>query len=294
MRYSPEALNAFVEAVSCGSFSAAARRLRKSQSTISTAISNLEADLGVTLFDRTSRQPVLTEQGRRVLSYVQAILTASDRLDELAAALSGTTEARLTFVLSDTMHPDLLAGLLSEFDKRFPQTEFECLVGEDVDVIDLLEKGRAQIGLIEARGRYPTEIGMTRMSSHSKMAIYVAPEHPLAEKTEVEWDELHTWRELRLNTYLEEDPQPARGPVWSAPNYLLLLSMAEQGFGWCALPCPLVEEFAHSKSLVMLNIIGWPRSVSVDLVWNKKFPLGAAGSWLRDYLQNAAVPHVAK
>ncbi|HCU2193477.1 TPA: LysR family transcriptional regulator, partial [Klebsiella variicola] len=52
MRYSPEALTAFVEAVDCGSFSAAARRLRKSQSTISTAIANLEADLGVTLFDR--------------------------------------------------------------------------------------------------------------------------------------------------------------------------------------------------------------------------------------------------
>jgi DNA-binding transcriptional LysR family regulator len=51
MRYSPEALTAFVEAVDSGSFSAAARRLRKSQSTISTAIANLEADLGVTLFD---------------------------------------------------------------------------------------------------------------------------------------------------------------------------------------------------------------------------------------------------
>ena len=37
MRYSPEALTAFVEAVDSGSFSAAARRLRKSQSTISTA-----------------------------------------------------------------------------------------------------------------------------------------------------------------------------------------------------------------------------------------------------------------
>lgn len=81
MRYSPEALTAFVETVSCGSFSAAARRLRKSQSTISTAIAHLEADLGVQLFDRSSRQPVLTEEGKKVLGYVQAILSASDRLD---------------------------------------------------------------------------------------------------------------------------------------------------------------------------------------------------------------------
>ena len=163
MRYSPEALTAFVESVACGSFSAAARRLRKSQSTISTAIANLEADLGVTLFDRTSRQPTLTPQGEQVLSYVKAILAASDRLDELAISLSGNTEARLTFVLSDTLHPDVLEDLLAQFDRRFPHTEFECLIGEDDDVIDLLQKERAQVGLIEARDSYPTEIGSIRL-----------------------------------------------------------------------------------------------------------------------------------
>ncbi len=80
MHYSPEALIAFVEAAALGSFSAAARKLRKSQSTISTAIANLEADLGLTLFDRQARQPVLTDHGRRVLAHVQEILAAGERL----------------------------------------------------------------------------------------------------------------------------------------------------------------------------------------------------------------------
>lgn len=182
MRYSPEALTAFVEAVDSGSFSAAARRLRKSQSTISTAIANLEADLGVTLFDRATRQPTLTPQGEQVLSYVKAILAASERLDELAVSLSGETEPRLTFVLSDTLHPDVLEDLLVQFDRRFPHTEFECLIGEDEDVIDLLQKSRAQVGLIEARERYPTDIGSTRLPLQTAMGIYVAPDHPLARK----------------------------------------------------------------------------------------------------------------
>ena len=180
MRYSPEALTAFVEAVDSGSFSAAARRLRKSQSTISTAIANLEADLGVILFDRATRQPTLTPQGEQVLSYVKAILAASERLDELAVSLSGETEPRLTFVLSDTLHPDVLEDLLVQFDRRFPHTEFECLIGEDEDVIDLLQKSRAQVGLIEARERYPTDIGSTRLPLQTAMGIYVAPGHPLA------------------------------------------------------------------------------------------------------------------
>lgn len=289
MRYSPEALTAFVETVSCGSFSAAARRLRKSQSTISTAIAHLEADLGFALFDRSSRQPTLTEEGKRVLGYVQAILTASERLDEAAISLSGETEARLTFVLSDTLHPDVLEELMVQFDHKFPHTEFECLIGEDEDVIDLLQKGRAQVGLIEAREDYPTDMGVTRLPMQTWMGLYVAASHPLATQEKMQWEQLHTWRELRLNTYLESGTNVARGPVWSAPNYLLLLSMAVQGFGSCALPCALVEEFAAEKPLVQLMLPGWPKAISIDLLWNKKSPPGVAGSWLRDHLQQSGV-----
>lgn len=289
MRYSPEALTAFVETVSCGSFSAAARRLRKSQSTISTAIAHLEADLGFALFDRSSRQPTLTEEGKRVLGYVQAILTASERLDEAAISLSGETEARLTFVLSDTLHPDVLEELMVQFDHKFPHTEFECLIGEDEDVIDLLQKGRAQVGLIEAREDYPTDMGVTRLPMQTWMGLYVAASHPLATQEKLQWEQLYTWRELRLNTYLESGTNVARGPVWSAPNYLLLLSMAVQGFGWCALPCALVDEFAAEKPLVQLMLPGWPKAISIDLLWNKKSPPGVAGSWLRDHLQQSGV-----
>ncbi|PLP42740.1 LysR family transcriptional regulator, partial [Klebsiella variicola] len=62
-------------------------------------------------------------------------------------------------------------------------------------------------------------------------------------------------------------------------------SMAVQGFGWCILPCALVAEFAPQGGLVALDIPGWPRAISVDLLWNKKAPPGAAGSWLREHLQ---------
>ncbi|VFS45254.1 HTH-type transcriptional activator AllS [Budvicia aquatica] len=155
MRYSPEALVAFVEAAALGSFSAAARKLRKSQSTISTAISNLEADLGLVLFDREARHPVLTSQGLRVLNQVKDILAASQRLDELAIRLSTHVEPRLTFVLSDIYQPTRHEEILFNFEQRYPDIEFECLLAEDEDVIDLLQSGRASIGFIEAQKNYP-------------------------------------------------------------------------------------------------------------------------------------------
>lgn len=83
---------------------------------------------------------------------MQAILSASERLDEAAISLSGATEARLTFVLSDTLHPDVLEDLMVQFDRLFPHTEFECLIGEDEDVIDLLQRDvRRLVSLKRAR-----------------------------------------------------------------------------------------------------------------------------------------------
>lgn len=110
------------------------------------------------------------------------------------------------------------------------------------------------MGLIEARERYPTDIGSTRLPLQTAMGIYVAPGHPLAAQGKVAWDELRSWRELRLSTFLASATEPAAGQVWSAPNYLLLLSMAAQGFGWCILPSALVAEFAPQGGLVALDI----------------------------------------
>ena len=98
MHYSPESLQAFAEAACLGSFSAAARKLGKSQSTISEAIARLEIDLGLTLFDRSSRQPQLTEAGHALLGRVEEVLMASDRevsLKKLAAAAGAKDAAML-------------------------------------------------------------------------------------------------------------------------------------------------------------------------------------------------------
>ena len=65
----------FVIAAEQGSFSACARKTGKVQSAVSQAINNLEIDLGVTLFDRTSRQPVLTEAGTRLLKMAQGLMS---------------------------------------------------------------------------------------------------------------------------------------------------------------------------------------------------------------------------
>jgi len=289
LRYSPEALLAFIETADTGSFSGAARKLRKSQSTISTAIANLEVDLGLTLFDRSGRQPKLTPQGMRVLTHVQEILAASERLDELAVRLSTQVETRLTFVLSDTYQPTHHEALLRRFEQRYPDIEFECLIAEDQDVIDLLQSGRAHLGVITVQANYPPDIAVARLPDQTEMSIFVAQDHPLAVIEDVLPERLHTFRQLCLQPYSRTTTQQTRGLIWSAPSYLMLLEMAEQGFGWAILPHWLVKQFGHNK-LVAINTRDWPKLVSVDVAWSKNNQPGPAGSWFIDRLLSPLQP----
>lgn len=63
-----------------GSFTAAARRAFVTQPTLSNAIGNLESELGVTLFERTPRGAILTDDGRRVVRHARTALAATEAL----------------------------------------------------------------------------------------------------------------------------------------------------------------------------------------------------------------------
>jgi len=282
VRYSPESLEAFVQTVESGSFSAAARALRKSQSTISTAVANLEQDLGFTLFSRESRNPVLTENGQRALAQVKEILAASAQLDELAIRLAGEVEPCLRLAISDFWQADYHESLLQRFSTRYPDIEFECMIAEDADVIDLLQSNRAHIGVVRVQEYYPSDITVQRLQIEAQMAIYLHQDHPLAQQPRVTEADLKQLRQLRLNTWIERTPVPA-GKVWLAQSYLLLLEMAEQGFGWSILPRWLTQQFGHQK-LRELPVPGWPQNIQVDVVWSRRTPPGPAGRWMIDQL----------
>lgn len=283
MRYSPESLRAFVEAAALGSFSAAARRLKKTQSTISTGIATLEADLGLTLFDRTSRYPQLTEEGRKVLGHVQEILAAAERLEHLSIRLGDAVEPRLTLVFSDIyqLNPD--QHLLRRFEQRFPDIELEWLDAEGSDVLDVVQRGRAHLGLIPHQPDYPSELAVRALPLRAEMAVFVAADHPLTALAAPEESHQASHRQICLSGDAARAGL-ARGRIWSASDYLMVLEMAEDGFGWAELPRALVARYGRGM-LVELALPGWPRLVSTDAVWRKDAQLGPAALWLLEQFQ---------
>lgn len=282
MRYSPESLLAFVEAADQGSFSAAARKLKKSQSTISISIANLEADIGCELFDRSGRQPLLNDSGRLVLPQIRAILDAGDRLEALAVRLNHNVEPLLSLVLSDAYDPLFRSELLTRFESFFPDTELQCGPAEGADVISLLQAGHAHIGILAAHQTYPADVATTRIGLQSEFGIFVSKEHNLAKTQKIHREHLSDHRQLCLKTYAPGFDH-RNGRIWSAPDYLTLMEFAARGFGWAELPRPLVQRF-DDGDLVELPVIGYPRRVEIDVAWARRRPLGPAGQWLLEHL----------
>src|ERR1700742_3140788 len=85
-------LRTFIAAVDEGSFSAASRKLLRAQSVVSEAVANLEAQMGVALFDRSGRYPKLTPAGMVLLADARAVVGGVDLLKARAKGMASGLE----------------------------------------------------------------------------------------------------------------------------------------------------------------------------------------------------------
>uniref|UniRef100_UPI00336AC8F9 substrate-binding domain-containing protein n=1 Tax=Shigella sp. FC1967 TaxID=1898041 RepID=UPI00336AC8F9 len=154
------------------------------------------------------------------------------------------------------INPPHSEQLLKLLDKEFPHIEFEFLVAENDDVINMLQNNQAHIGMMESRIEYPVDIAFARLPVSGELGLYAHKNHPLAKEIKINYQHLTMHRQLRLSSRAQFIINSEKN--WLAPNYLLLLEMAEQEMGWAILPTWLVEQFGH-ELLVSLNYDQFPK-----------------------------------
>src|SRR5258708_3106813 len=115
-------LRTFIAAADEGSFSAGGRRLRRAQSVVSQTLANLETQLGVKLFDRSSRSPVLTKQGVALLAEARAVVGGMDAFKARAKGLSDGLEPELSVVVDAVFPLGQLTDAVAGFQTKFPAT----------------------------------------------------------------------------------------------------------------------------------------------------------------------------
>ncbi len=139
MKARSDELQIFICVIECGSISAAAERVAQTPSAISRTLSRLEAKLGITLINRTTRRMDLTEEGRYFFEHAKLILDQMDELEEHLTARQQTPSGRLRINAAAPFMLHAIVPHIDEFRRLYPDILLE-LNSNDL-IIDLLEQG---------------------------------------------------------------------------------------------------------------------------------------------------------
>ncbi|MEM9063451.1 MAG: LysR family transcriptional regulator [Pseudomonadota bacterium] len=125
-------VRAFLATAEEGSFSSAARALKSTQPTIGRQISELERSLGVTLFERSVRGPVLTDSGRDLLDHVRAMGEAATLISMVADGQSQDVSGVVTVTATDLLSAVTLPPILAPLRKTAPGVRIRIVAASDV------------------------------------------------------------------------------------------------------------------------------------------------------------------
>jgi DNA-binding transcriptional LysR family regulator len=284
-------LRTFIAAADEGSFSAAGRRLARAQSVISQTLANLEGQIGVKLFDRSARFPVLTDHGRALLADARMVAGNVDLFKAQAKSLAGGLEPELS-VAVDVMFPDAtFARAVVAFQKEFPATLLRFDV-ESSAVVDPVLNRRSVVGVVGSWSLSPPQLTHERLLT-VKLPIVVSSQHPLATRRgPIPMAVLDAYVHL---THIDPAdvsrtlvPRPRYARTWRLSHLGAKLAFLRAGLGFGGLPLHLVEADLASGALVQIATEDAPtggHTIAMSAIYRTDSPPGRAGRWFIERLK---------
>jgi DNA-binding transcriptional LysR family regulator len=276
-------LRTFIAAAEEGSFSAAGRKLRRAQSVVSQTLLNLEAQLGVTLFDRSERYPKLTEAGAALLNEARGVAHQMDGFKARARSMKEGLEPELS-VAVDVMYPmdglTRAAGYCREF---FPNTPLRVYVEALGGVIRPVMDGVCRIGIVGSLPVIPDELASEALIDLPFITV-VSPSHPLAKHKGTiskKLIEKQTQLVLTDRTLLSEGRTfGVLSPLtWRLADLGAKHAFLNAGLGWGHMPLHMVKKDLDAGTLVKIKVEGASHDVVLPMhvVYRKDALPGPAG-----------------
>lgn len=281
-------LRAFIAAVDEGSFSAAGRKLYRVQSAVSGWIASLEAQLGVTLFDRTARTPKLTPEGKLLLADARNIVSGIDAMKARAKLMAGGLEPELSVVV-DVFYPmSSIATAAKAFAERFPLTPLRIFVeGMGAAYQPILDE-RCNLGiLISLPVEFPSLV--SELLNEIPMFMVAAPGHPLGQlHGQISKRELAKHVQLvltdRSDLMAGKDYGVFSPATWRLADLSTKYAFLKDGVGWGSMPRHMVDTDIAEGRLVHLDA-RLDFALTMNAVYRASSPPGPAGRWFIDQLK---------
>lgn len=176
-------LRYFLAVARSGRFTLAARELHVTQPTVSSAVAELEQELGVRLFHR-GRQVELTMEGRALVEYAVQVEDLLDEARERVTGAAAQPGASFRFGAIDAAVIYLLPEVLRDYVATYPEVELAIEVGPTSrDLADLVVANRAEFAVISLPIDHPRLRTLSVL--RDDMPLVVGPSHALAKKRRV-------------------------------------------------------------------------------------------------------------
>lgn len=282
-------LRAFVVVAEEGSFSAAARKLKRVQSAVSTAMANLEAQLGVPIWDRSSKVATLTEAGRAVLVAARRVLAEVDGLRRLTAGLEQGVETGVSLCLDAFFPLTALIELCAAFAQTFPEVDLRV----DHQVLSAVSAsvlaGTASLGVVSAAGLLR---GLEAQAlSPIRLLPVASPGHALAAvRGRIPAKHFAHAVQIVLSEKSEAGvaDQGVLSPrTWRVGDLHTKRELLRAGLGWGNLPEHLAREDLRAKKLVVLQPEAWSSHehvLNLSAIYRADAALGPAHRWVLERL----------
>ncbi len=293
-RLSLDQLRVFALAAELGSFTAAAKKLNRTQSAVSYALSALEEQIGLALFDRSGYRPQLTPAGQSLLDDAKVVLARADLLLERANAIEQGVEAELSLSVEAMFPVTALSEVLREFRAAFPTVNLRVYSETLGSVAQQVVDGTATLGIVMIN-LLPDGLQSFTMP-RIRMIPVAAPSHPLAQLGRtLTRDDVREQVQLVLTDrsrltagrdYHVYSPVNWRLSDLSTKHALLLAGM---GFG--SMPDHMVHDDLTAGRLVPLALEDFPadgNALALSCIWRAPAdaaPLGRATGWMIDRLR---------
>lgn len=174
-------LHYFLTVVREESITKAAEVLHITQPTLSRQLSQMERELGVTLFHRGARRIALTDEGMLLRRRAEEILQLVDKTEQELLEQEEQIEGKITIGCGEMASVQLLPELLKSFSRRYPRVTYDIYTENADAVKEQMDKGLVDIGLLLE----PIDIekyGFIRMAVKEKWIVLMRPDDPLAKQ----------------------------------------------------------------------------------------------------------------
>jgi DNA-binding transcriptional LysR family regulator len=254
-------IEAFVASYRLGSMTKAAQQLRITQSAVSVLIRQLETNLGVKLFDRTTRSLYLTSAGKEALPAAERILRDVDYLSSSQRGIARVARGEVSFAVTAAVAAALMPKILARYRASYPNIK---VIMQDVGSDQLVPKVLSSevefsIGTIDKA----TPLTSLEVLLRDHISVVCTADSPFAKRSEISWREIADTPTIGLTKEISirrliDQALAANGrtlvPTYEVSYMSTALSMTVHGLGISILPSFLITTMEHPQ-LVAVKLV---------------------------------------